>query len=312
MVNPVVSVIIPAYNTEKYVGDCLKSLKGQTYTEIEIIVVDDGSTDATNSICKDYEREDKRFKVITKNNSGVSDSRNKGMQRAEGKYIVFVDSDDYVAQDYIETLVAEIEASDAQMACADYYMVDEDHRIEALAAEWALQCDVQVMSAEEAINLLPSKEAFQGYLWNKIFVKEIIQENQIAFDPEIKIWEDMLFCLKYLTKIEKAAYSHKRIYYYVQRATSAMNNPRTWSEHTHLKALEEMWQITRFIDGDFREYIQNFYANDLVGLLGKGNFAEKQAIQKEITHIERLKGKLSLKHRVKFWIYKYFGILFSK
>ena len=107
MKKPLVTVVVPAYNTEKYIDKCLQSLLNQSYREIEVIVIDDGSKDRTNEICKKYEQADSRFLLISKKNTGVSDTRNVGIHHAKGKFIIFVDSDDYVTNDYIDTLVRE-------------------------------------------------------------------------------------------------------------------------------------------------------------------------------------------------------------
>lgn len=296
--NALVSVIVPAYNTEKYIEKCLYSLRRQTYNNIEVILIDDGSTDGTARICEKYKSEDTRFHFIKKINTGVSDTRNIGIQKSKGKYIVFVDSDDYVERDYIETLVNGIELYSVQMACVEYKIVCDG--IEKIHQN--MEKDV-LLNAESAINFLVNKDAFQGYLWNKIFVKDIIYDNNIMFDRNIKIWEDMLFCLKYLTCISEVAYLHQAVYCYVQRDESVMNNSVIWREYTHIIALENIWKVCKNIPGDFQEYIRNFYANDLAGLLGKDIY-EKENVLNVIKTIKQLHGKLSLKHRLKLIIFE--------
>lgn len=294
-----VSVIVPAYNTEKYIEKCLYALKTQSYKEIEVIMIDDGSTDQTGKICEAYSRSDIRFKYIKKSNTGVSDTRNLGVQKADGEYIVFVDSDDYVQSDYIELLVNGLENYNVQMACVEYKIVCENEEI--------VHCkkyrDI-LMKSGEAIDCLCDSNSFQGYLWNKIFIKDIIYKNNISFNKDVAIWEDMLFCLQYLTCISEVIYLHQVAYCYVQRNESAMNNPRIWERYTHIIALENMWDICKNIPGKFREYIRNFYANDLVGMLGKDVCCNKEDICATIKKIEELSGNLSLKHWVKLLIYK--------
>ena len=300
MKKPLVTVVVPAYNTEKYIDKCLQSLLNQSYREIEVIVIDDGSKDRTNEICKKYEQLDSRFRLISKKNTGVSDTRNVGIHHAKGKFIIFVDSDDYVTNDYIDTLVRE--ADTAQLVCAEYFLVNENQE-ECHKSELS-STDKKIMSANDAINMLQKQDAFQGYLWNKIFLRDIIINESIWFDSRIKIWEDMLFCLKYLMKIETVCYVGKPIYYYVQRSSSAMNN-NIWKENTQLVALNEMWKTSKSIEGPFREYIKNYYANDLAGLLGKENFQDRKSIVQTIKLIESMKAKLSFKHKAKVFIFKY-------
>lgn len=295
-----VSVIIPVYNIESYVRKCLESISKQSYKNMEILIINDGSTDDTGVICDEFVKKDERFRVIHKNNSGVSDSRNQGIKGAKGKYLVFVDGDDYVAEDYISTLVRVIKCNTAEVGCADYYVESADI-IEVHSDKTET---VVTMNSNEAINLLSYESFYQGYLWNKIFERKVIIDNDLYFEPEIKIWEDMLFCLKYFAHIESVSYIHKPIYYYVQREGSAMNDPSIWNQYTHWKALECMWKEVQPFEGAFKEYIRNFYANDLASALGKRKVCDKESIRRSIKKIRSLHGKLSFKHRVKMKLFK--------
>lgn len=297
-----VTLIIPAYNTEKYISKCLESILKQSYQELEIIILDDGSLDKTNEICQKYVAMDNRIILISKKNTGVSDTRNVGIQNARGKYVIFVDSDDYVTSDYVEVLVRKIEVEDVQMACAEYYVVEEGKTVPHLTGA---QANNLRLSSQEAINLLAEKSAFQGYLWNKIFIRDIIIKNNILFNTKIKIWEDMLFCMRYLSQIDSIMYTRKPIYYYVQRKTSAMNDSNVWKEYTHLIALEEMWSFVKKVDGNFKEYIRDYYANELVGMLGKEGFCESAQIRKTLLLVSELDGALNFKHRLKLFLFKY-------
>lgn len=299
--NFLVTVIVPAYNTEKYIDKCLNSLLHQSYQEIEVIMIDDGSEDKTGNICEKYVKLDERFRLIKKKNTGVSDSRNVGISSANGKFLIFVDSDDYVTTDYIDTLVGEMK--NVQLACAEYFFVKANqkypHTTELASTERKL------LSAANAIDMLHRQDAFQGYLWNKIFLREIIIRENIRFDPHVKIWEDMLFCLKYLTKIDRVSYIGKPIYYYVQRENSAMNNNNTWKENTQLTALDQMWKIAKTQKGLFYEYIRDCYANNLAGLLGKDDFQDSDSIANTLKIIKSMRAKLSLKHKVKVILFQY-------
>lgn len=303
-----VSVIIPVYNVESYVYKCLFSLKSQKFEDFEVVIIDDGSTDGTGKICDDFAKCNKGFKVIHKENSGVSDARNVGIRCAKGRYIVFVDGDDYVAVDYLQKLYGCIECNGSDLGCADYYIVNGS--LEEVHSKNTNE--VMQLTALEAINALADKNAFQGYVSNKIFKKSIIVENNIFFNNGIKIWEDMLFCLEYMSCIESVGYLQFPIYYYVQREDSAMNNPAIWKENTHLKALELMWKILQPMEGEFKEYIRNFYANNLVGLLGKKGYDRREDIKENICKAESLKGRLRFKHKVKKVLYKYIPTVMCK
>lgn len=295
--NDLVSIIIPAYNSEKYIVKCLKSLQVQTHDNIEIIIINDGSTDQTQNVINDFRKTDKRIFLINQENAGVSNARNVGIKVSTGKYLIFVDSDDYVAQDYVETLITLIKQGNNELVCADYYKVEN-----GVAYSYSTDTQkVDILSRSDAINILHSDQYFQGYLWNKIFLKEIITQNNISFAPEIKIWEDMLFCLKYLTHIEKIAHINKPIYFYVNHAESAMNDKSVWNEYTQLKAIEDMWKLLKPYNGTFKEYIRNYYANTLAGLIGKKTRYNDRKI---LCEMEKIHGKLTMKHRLKVYLYK--------
>ena len=292
-----VTIIIPAHNSEKYIIKCLKSLQMQSYDNIEIIIINDGSTDQTQNLIDDFIKTDKRFCLINQENAGVSSARNHGIKLSKGKYLIFVDSDDYVAPDYVETLTTLMEQGNNELACADYYKVENG----VVYSQSTATQKTDVLSRADSINLLHNEQFFQGYLWNKIFLREIIIQNCISFDPEIKIWEDMLFCLKYLTYVEKIAHINKPIYFYVNHAGSAMNDKSVWNEYTQLKALEDMWELLQPYNGTFKDYIRNYYANALAGLIAKKT---KYNDQDMICKIKNLHGRLTMKHRLKVYLYK--------
>lgn len=300
----IVSVIVPAYNTEKYISKCITSLVGQSYKEIEIILINDGSIDGTLSVCRKFEKEDKRIRVIDKGNSGVSDSRNIGLKESVGKYVVFVDSDDYVSMDYISTLVLAVEENDYQMACVEYFFVDEDENKEEKHKSILEIGENKELKSNEAIDLMINKNSYQGYLWNKIFIRDILAKNNILFDVRVKIWEDMLFCLEYLLTVDSINYINVPLYYYVQRSSSAMGSQTDWNENTHILALDEIWRLISDKPGIFHNYIRDYYANDLAGMLGKDRLREKINIKKIIDKIERLDANLTIKHKLKMLIYK--------
>ncbi|HAP8547826.1 TPA: glycosyltransferase family 2 protein, partial [Enterococcus faecium] len=124
-----ISVIIPVYNVEKYVGSCLESVCNQTYKNLDIIIVDDGSKDSSNKICEDYALKDSRIRIIHKNNAGLGLARNTGLEHVKGKYVAFIDSDDFVAANYIEAMLNGIKRSNADTCYAGYYEYYDDNNI---------------------------------------------------------------------------------------------------------------------------------------------------------------------------------------
>ena len=294
-----VSIIIPVYNIEKYIKKCVKSLLEQTYQNFEIIIINDGSTDRSGEICEQCKECDSRIKVIHKNNTGVSEARNIGIQKAQGDFIVFVDGDDYVSGDYISILLEGILIDNVDLFCADFFIVNEGNAVtHSLNTNESI-----VLSRNQAIDMLGDKRYFQGYLWNKIFIRQVILDNNIFFHKDIKIWEDMLFCLEYIKCINRIGYIKKPIYYYVQRDYSAVNSPNTWLSFGYLDSIKLIWEEIQFHNGEFKEYIRNFYANALVGSLGKTE-SDKKKIKKQIKCLKEINGRLTVKHTVKLWLFK--------
>lgn len=297
-----VSIIIPVYNIENYIEKCLKSIEEQLYSCFEVIIINDGSTDDTKKICTEFAAKDSRFNVFNRQNAGVSSARNLGLSISKGKYICFVDGDDYLSKNYLDLLVRYMESEEADIVCADYYL-DVGGQIIVHSQETITPI---IFFNKDAINKLSDKNLYQGYLWNKIFKQELITTNNIKFDERVKIWEDMLFCLNYLAHSNKVLYVQVPIYYYVQRQNSAINTSSIWTEHTHLYALEQMWVIAKDYEGDFKEYIRNFYANDLVGQLCKNKKASYTDIHRQLVKIESLNANLTFKHKLKKVLVKMF------
>lgn len=210
-----VSVIIPVYNGEKYLNECIKSICKQTYKNIEVIIIDDGSTDDTHNICDSWAAKDSRIIVIHKNNEGVSAARNDGIKRSTGKYLYFCDSDDLVNKNCIEVLHRAITNSNADMALCTYADISEYNRepIEKLTSS--------TVDGDNILLLIMSDKRYAGYLWNKMFRRDMI--NGIRFDTRLKYCEDLVFCLKYLEKVNYGVMVSESLYYYRDNPSGAMN-----------------------------------------------------------------------------------------
>lgn len=215
-----VSIIIPVYNTASYLHRCLGSIKDQTYTNLEIILVDDGSTDRSGEICREYVGLDKRFKYYYQNNSGVSAARNLGLLKATGKYVSFVDSDDWVCADFIEELVEAIGAKKADIAVCGFRMTDGDNIFEIVDPETEVLFDKQSL----ALN-------FWSYcnnsLWNspcnKLFLRCKIMHE---FDCSMNCGEDMRFNMQYMTDAERIVVIPKSGYYYYKPPVNGVKYPK--------------------------------------------------------------------------------------
>lgn len=218
MKNDKVSIIIPIYNVEKYIEQCLNSIIKQKYTNIEIILVDDGSQDNSGKMCDSYAKKDNRIMVIHKENGGVSSARNIGIQKANGKYITFVDSDDYIAENYIEELYNEIKTKDADISICGTIDVDEEGKYINKSIGYE-----NIINSSEALKELLNEKYYKSVVWAKMYKKNIIKN--IKFNEDIAIAEDLDFLFKALCIANSVAVNTKKnTYYYRLRENSATTN----------------------------------------------------------------------------------------
>lgn len=208
---PVVSLIIPVYHAEKYLRRCLDSALQQTFSDMEIIAVNDGSEDASLEICREYEAKDSRFHVLDKENTGVSDSRNRAIAMAQGEYLQFLDSDDWLAPDATESLVYAARKYDCDLVIADFYRVDG-----TVFTEKQHIRERGLLTREQYAEYMMQEPAdfYYGVLWNKLYRRSVIEEHQIRMNPELRWCEDFLFNLSYIRYAERFTAIQTPIYYY--------------------------------------------------------------------------------------------------
>ena len=208
---PKISIVIPAYNTERFISKCVDSLLAQTFTDYEIILIDDGSTDQTPEICDRLAKKSKKITVVHQPNQGLSEVRNRGIRMATGDYISLIDGDDYVAADFLEKLMDAITKNKADVAGCGFKTIPVRRLYPAKSI---------VFSGEKAtIELLTEQETYQIVAWNKIYKRELF--NGISF-PAGKRNEDNLTTYKLLSRARKVAYIEEPLYYYSQRDDSIM------------------------------------------------------------------------------------------
>ena len=235
-----VSIIVPVYNVEKYISECITSLIEQTYENIEIIIINDGSTDKSKEICQELKEKDERIIFITKHNSGVSDTRNIGISKSTGDYIVFVDSDDYIDKHYIEEMVKGMKEEEfIDMAVCNYVELYKN----VLLHGGSNLTDNLIITNKEAINDIYKLKSFGGYLWNKIFKNDIIRKYNIRFNKEIHMCEDMLFLLTYLSECNHIKRIPKELYFYRMRKSSMVWNKDEIKYKTLYNAYNQMYKI---------------------------------------------------------------------
>ena len=232
-----VSVIIPAYNIEDYIGRCLDSVLSQTYKNLEILVVDDGSSDCTGEILDDYEKKDQRIRVIHKENGGVSSARNIGIEAATGDYIGFVDGDDLMEPEMYKTLVNLLKEENADIAHCGYQMVFPD-RVDY----YHNTKNRKVQTREEGLKDLLSGEMIEPALYNKLYKKELF--DGIHLDETLKINEDLEVNYRLFKKSKKSVYYDVPLYSYMIRKNSATGS------NTLIRKNEDSFKVLQQIKND--------------------------------------------------------------
>ena len=222
-----VSIVVPIYNSEKYLGYCINSILSQTYTNIEVILVNDGSKDDSINICNNYAEIDPRVKVIDIQNSGVSHARNIGIENATGYYLQFVDSDDVIANNMVEKLVRAMEVYQMDVVFCGAKIITLKNNmpqdIKICSSEgMGKQCVLSRKIFFENIAYLLWKTAMLEGPWNKLYKREIIVNKGIKFPEEITLGEDFLFNMNYYENINGAVFLEEKLYYYIQANSCAL------------------------------------------------------------------------------------------
>ena len=243
-----VSVIVPVYNVESYVAKCIESIVNQTFKDLDIILVDDGSRDSSGSICDRFAEKDKRIRVVHKENGGLSSARNAGLDIAIGDYIVFVDSDDYINQKMVETLYSAIIENNADLSICNYIHVNE--KGEEIGISELRITQPQILSSEWMLERISKGWTFGAIAWNKMYSNKIF--NGLRY-PLGRINEDEFISHRVMAQAETAVIIPNVLYYYLLRQGSITKTG------FNLKNLDSIYA---FID-----------RIDFLGTLGKAEYA---------------------------------------
>lgn len=241
MINKLVSIIVPVYNVEDYLNECLDSIVAQTYKNLEIIIIDDGSTDNSSNICDMYKSKDSRIKVIHTSNHGLSAARNIGIDASSGDYICFVDSDDFISVHYVEDMLNVAVSSDSDVVICKYHkyskqdIISDEHKDNPI-----IKCDF--LSEEKLYddNFISNNNILLIYAWNKMIDRRILKD--IRF-PEGKMFEDAAVYYKILYNSKKTALIDRKLYYY-----RTDNSSITRSGYTVKKCIDSMDAIKSQLD----------------------------------------------------------------
>lgn len=228
-----ISIIIPIFNVENYLSQCLESVISQTYKNLEIILINDGSTDSSGEICDSYALKDNRIKVIHQKNGGLSDARNSGLRNFTGDLVSFVDSDDFIAPNFCELMLENLTKLNAEIV--ECYFAKFENEVELKNLNLKIENKVEIFETEPALELL-MKEYFKQIVWNKIYKKEVIKD---LYFPVGKINEDEYYTYKAFGNANKIIKINDISYFYRQQEHSIMGKSYNLKRLDGLLALEE-------------------------------------------------------------------------
>ena len=263
---PEISIIVPVYNVEKYLSRCIDSILCQTFTNFELILVDDGSTDKSGIICDQYKKRDNRIKVIHKENEGVSKARNIGLNKAIGKYVMFCDSDDWVEKDWVTELRMACINNNCDFSISAFNWIDIKNNIFKVKKYEEYHDDI-VIPLNKIFEL--RKSDIFNVLWNKIFSLKVIKSNNINFDETISFGEDTIFILQYMRIIEgKIGIIDKPLYNYIYKTGNNLASKYHKDIFSIYKRLfEELYVTSIKVDVKFENYSKDYYSSYFSALL---------------------------------------------
>lgn len=225
--SPMISVIVPIYNSEKYLRRCIKSILDQTYSNLEIILVNDGSTDGSVQICDEFAAHDNRIKQIHKENNGLVSARKRGLQNASGEYVSYVDSDDWIEPDMYEKLVNQIIRYDADIVTSgiirnykDHFVEETDYIPEGVYELERIRNDILPIFMYTGTFY---KAGINIHLYNKLFKRELVVKNQMCINEKIVIGDDAALIYPCIMDANKIVITHKSFYHYCIRSDSIMS-----------------------------------------------------------------------------------------
>lgn len=303
-----VSIIIPVFNAERYIKKTLESVLNQTYKQIEIILINDGSTDNTTNILGIFQKQDKRIRVIVQENRGVSYSRNVGLQQAKGKYIVFVDGDDYVDNNIIEELLKLITKTNADIACMGYVLHRPDQKFYFYNTQ-----QKKIFTRNEGLKQLILGSYIEPGVVAKIFDRECIKD--LFFNQEIKYNEDYLFNLMAFSRAKRIVYYDITLYHYILHPGSATTNAPLVKRALDLIRVAELAEellssdkqlVTILEKRKLCGYLGNY--NSLLGGKEREIVICRNYIRNKILSNKKKYKKLNMNLKNKFY---YYGIVYA-
>lgn len=297
-----VSIIVPIYNVEKYLLKCLVSISKQKFSDFEVILVDDGSTDNSKEICKKFAEKDSRFNYFYKNNGGLSDARNYGLRRAKGKYIIFIDSDDFVEKDYVSVLYEGIKTSNSEICICSFNEVDtKGRKIKEVKVG-----EKNIVSGKELIkkHFTNAFNVANIVAWNKIYRHDVFKEVHYISG---KYFEDEFIFVPLFWNLKKISFVSNAEYNYVQREGSITKSKFTEKKlNDNLEFREERINFFNNKDKKLYEILIQDYKNYIISLIKDNTkFLSAQSIKKlqeKYNILVKSSNAKGLKNRVKDFI----------
>ena len=238
---PLLAVIVPCYNLEKYIDRCVSSIVGQTYARLDIILIDDGSTDHTGIMCDNWEKRDARIRVIHKSNEGIAYARKTGIENTPAEYVTFVDADDWIAPEMYASMMSALLSTQSDIAQCGYCKVFEDGRMENSHPD-IVDGFVEIVGREEGVFLILDDKKWNSFLWNKIFKKHLFED--VEFLKDLNLGEDFI-SHHLFHKARQSVFLSTDYYFYYQREGSII---RAGSVATRMK---HQYQYTQAIYSRF-------------------------------------------------------------
>ncbi len=297
MSDKLISVIVPVYNVELYIEKCVESICNQTYTSIEVILVDDGSTDSCPQKCDNFAKSDTRIKVIHKKNGGLSDARNVGIDLANGDYLMFVDGDDYIDENMCQVLLDTLEKYGADISICNFKYVGENLADEFVQMNQHMPIKDEVISGRRVIEnkVMGPQSWYWVVAWNKLYSRRLFESVRF---PKGKTHEDEFIFHEIFMQCRGVACTSQALYLYVQRGNSIMNSSY---KPTRLDAGEARLQrANALIDAGYSSEciyftaISGLFTVKQVYVLGKENDKEYRTRIKEIKRMYRDLGLIRL------------------
>lgn len=315
-----ISIIVPVYNSEKYIEKCINSLINQTYENLEIIIINDGSKDKSLEKIRKIAKMEQRIKVVSKENSGVSSTRNKGIELSNGKYIIFIDSDDYVEPNFVEVLHKNLIENDVDLVSCAYYL-ETGNKLEP-------------RYIKEKNNILNRNELYSSTInfesgitqspCNKIFKANIIKKNNLCFPISIKVGEDMLFNIEYISFCEKGFFVNDILYHYIRDNLDSATNSNNFTDEDLIKSMKSYEiVIENFKNKGLDEVVLNSgkeqYINTYKGWMARAivqKYQNKELLNKyktqSLIYYNEIKKNYGIVKKIKNFICLYFPKFYLK